>query len=163
MKHTIRAFALGLATATALLTFTFYQTSGQNESKTFTDQEAIKHLENKNYHVLSQSSFENLQQKEAKETTNQNSSKEKEQHQDDEKSEETKTQATSFSLMIKPGMLTSTISEELKQAGIIKDQAAFEVFLKDEEYSRSIQIGTYKLNSDMTFEAIANKITGNSN
>jgi len=160
MKHTIRAFALGLATATALLTFTYYQTIGQTESKAITDQKAIQHLEDQDYHVLSQTAFENLRQKETEEPPTQDSStKEKEQNQKDEESKQ-KTKPKSFSLTINPGMPTSSISDKLEQADIIKDQAAFEVFLKDQDFSRSIQIGTYKLNSDMTIETIAKKITG---
>ncbi|KGX85034.1 endolytic transglycosylase MltG [Pontibacillus marinus] len=161
MKHTIRAFALGLATATALLTFTYYQTNDQNESKALTDQEAITHLESNDYHVLSQSSFEDLKEEKKESQPDQADSK-----RDDKKQSETKekdqkdTSQQPYSLTIEPGMLSSSISDELKKAGILEDKAKFEVFLKDHEYSRAIQIGTYSITRDMSYEEIAKKITG---
>ncbi|QHE52970.1 endolytic transglycosylase MltG [Pontibacillus sp. HMF3514] len=161
MKHTIRAFALGLATATTLLTFTYYQTNDQTESKAFTDQEAITHLESKNYHVLSQSSFEDLKEEKQPSQSQDTESKEDEQEQKDtQKQNQDDTSPQSYSLTIEPGMLSSSISDELKKAGILDDKAKFEVFLKDHEYSRAIQIGTYSITKDMSYEEIAKKITG---
>lgn len=157
MKQIIRAFALGLATATALLTFTYYQTQEPTESKALTDQEAIQHLEDKGYKVLSQNSEALKQEKTDEQTekqTSQKMSKEKPLNKPEKKVE-----GKPYELTIEPGMLSSSISKELGQAGLIEDRAAFEVFLKDNSYSRSIQIGTYMLKPDMTFEEIAKKIT----
>jgi len=161
MKHTIRAFALGLATATALLTFTYYQTNGKSDSKALTDQKAITYLENRNYHVLSQTSFEALKERQTNEQTQrQNSQKEDQIKDKNNLDKEKKEKVKQYTLTIEPGMLSSSISDELAEADLIEDKAEFEIFLKDNEYSRSIQIGTYMLDNDMTYEKIAKRITG---
>lgn len=161
MKHTVRAFALGLATATALLTFTYYQTQNQNESKALTDQEAITHLESKDYHVLSKSSFEDLKEEKKASQSQEDDSKEDDKKQNVTKEKDQKDPSKQpYSLTIEPGMLSSSISDELKKAGILEDKAKFEVFLKDHEYSRAIQIGTYSITRDMSYKEIAKKISG---
>lgn len=51
------------------------------------------------------------------------------------------------------------ISEKLEDAGIIQNALELELFLAKDEYARSLQIGEYKLHSDMTLKEIADTIT----
>lgn len=66
-----------------------------------------------------------------------------------------------YTLTVEENMLGPTISKLLVKNKIIDDADAFTNYLEEKDYSRSIQLGDYKLNSDMTFYEIAEKITGN--
>ncbi len=65
----------------------------------------------------------------------------------------------SYTLVIKRGMGTSEVSKALKNGGIIKDDAEFERYIINHDQAKYIQIGDYKLTSEMTNEEILKVIT----
>ncbi len=65
----------------------------------------------------------------------------------------------SYTLVIKRGMGTSEVSKALKNGGIIKDDAEFERYIINHDQAKYIQIGDYKLTSEMTNKEILKVIT----
>ncbi|MCM3316213.1 endolytic transglycosylase MltG [Rummeliibacillus stabekisii] len=65
----------------------------------------------------------------------------------------------SYTLVINRGMDSEDVSQAIKKGGIIKDERAFERFMADKDASKNIQIGDYKLTSDMSNQEILNIIT----
>lgn len=75
---------------------------------------------------------------------------------DDEKDkDETKT----YTININDGVLSSTISDRLEANGIIDNSTKFNLYLTDNGYGEKIQLGKFKVNSDMSFKEIAEAIT----
>lgn len=62
-------------------------------------------------------------------------------------------------LRVEPGTTSSTISQELVRTGIIDDVTEFESYLTTNDLSVKIQIGEYELDSSMSINQIASKIT----
>lgn len=54
------------------------------------------------------------------------------------------------------GMGSEQVAQLLMDAGIIDDAADFDSFLNRNGYSTRIEIGTYEINNQMTYEEIAN-------
>ncbi len=65
-------------------------------------------------------------------------------------------------LHIYSGLTPYDIGKKLEDLGVVENGLELELFLAKPEYAKSIQIGQYELNSSMTFEEIANLITGKS-
>lgn len=65
----------------------------------------------------------------------------------------------SYTLVIKRGMGTTEVSKALKKGGIIKDDAEFERYMINKKKAKDIQIGDYKLTSDMKRTEILKVIT----
>ena len=63
-------------------------------------------------------------------------------------------------LVIKSGMYSEKVSQELQRMGIISDWADFNLYLSDNKYDVVIKTGTYTVNSSMTYEELAKLITG---
>ena len=63
-------------------------------------------------------------------------------------------------LVIKSGMYSEKVSQELQRMGIISDWADFNQYLSDNKYDVVIKTGTYTVNSSMTYEELAKLITG---
>lgn len=64
-----------------------------------------------------------------------------------------------FTLTVKSGMDSIQIANLLENAGIVDSGREFEQFLTKKDWTRSIQVGTYKLNSSMSYEEIGKIIT----
>lgn len=65
----------------------------------------------------------------------------------------------SYTLVITRGMGTTEVSKALKKGGIIKDDAEFELYMINKKKAKDIQIGEYKLTSDMKNDEILKAIT----
>jgi len=52
------------------------------------------------------------------------------------------------------------VAQKLEDGGIITNSVEMELLLANPKYARSLQIGSYEVNSSMTLEEIANLITG---
>lgn len=74
---------------------------------------------------------------------------------DEEDKDETKT----YTININDGVLSSTISDRLEANGIIDNSTKFNLYLTDNGYGEKIQLGKFKVNSDMSFKEIAEAIT----
>ncbi len=63
-------------------------------------------------------------------------------------------------LYIYDGLTPAEVAKKIKELGIIDNSVEMELFLAQPEYARSLQKGQFQLNSAMSIEEIANKITG---
>lgn len=59
------------------------------------------------------------------------------------------------------GMSSNMVADILKQNGIIDDAKEFDAFLISKGYAEHIRVGTFSLNSGMTYDEIADIILGN--
>lgn len=78
-----------------------------------------------------------------------------------ERSDETTTnnEKVKFLLTIKQGMNSKEISKQLEQAGLIESSTDFDHYLEENNVQHLIQIGQYKLHSDMDLKEISEVIT----
>ncbi|MCA1064513.1 endolytic transglycosylase MltG [Rossellomorea aquimaris] len=60
---------------------------------------------------------------------------------------------------IEGGMTSKDVSEMLYELGMISDGRAFGDYLIENGYAGKIQIGSYRVTNDMSFEEVAYKIT----
>ncbi|MFQ3542769.1 hypothetical protein Q7A53_01690 [Halobacillus rhizosphaerae] len=145
MKHTIRAFSLGLLTATVIIGYTYWDQSKDSEetgpTHNLTRTQMINSLENSGYHVLNSQEFSK--------TANASSAKKQQQQEDP---------IHYLSMDITSGTSSPEISKRLEKAEIISDAKGFEAFMKDKDYTRSIQVGWIQVNSDMSPKEIANTL-----
>lgn len=64
-----------------------------------------------------------------------------------------------YKLVIESGMPSSKVGEMLEKNKIIDDAQKFNKFLEDKDYSQRVQLGEFKIKSNMTYEEIAKAIT----
>ncbi|HLR80662.1 MAG TPA: hypothetical protein VK119_08850 [Bacillota bacterium] len=85
----------------------------------------------------------------------------KEKSKDDKKEDkkEDKKSSKEYTLHIRSGMASSEIGTMLAENNIVKDAQKFNKFLKDNDYDERVQLGKFKVSSDMNFREIAEKIT----
>lgn len=62
-------------------------------------------------------------------------------------------------ITIKSGMDSVEVCKIIQDAGIIDDYMDFDNYLNSNNYSTKIRVGSFELNSDMTYEEIANILT----
>lgn len=61
--------------------------------------------------------------------------------------------------VVRSGLLSSSVSRELQEAGIIEDSKAFDEYLEKNGYGRLVRSGTYKIPKGADFKTIAKIIT----
>ncbi|MYL33465.1 hypothetical protein GLW08_09225 [Pontibacillus yanchengensis] len=164
MKHAVRAYALGIFTATSLLTIVYFQSGEANESsqpKPITKEKASNYLEKKGYHILSNSEYQSLQEttEEPKKSKKSNQSTSTKEEQNSENNTASSPEKELLTLTINQGMYSKSISRKLNEMGLVEDTKAFNQYLEMNDFSRYIQVGSYELKKDMTYEEIANAIT----
>jgi len=100
-------------------------------------------------------------QKKDDEDNSKDGNKKKDKPKDDkEKDDQKKDDVKKYTLVVEENMVPSTISEKLAENKIIKDAADFSKYMEDNDYSPYLQIGEFKLTSDMSNKEIAQTITG---
>ncbi|GIP61634.1 hypothetical protein J32TS6_01890 [Virgibacillus pantothenticus] len=194
MKQPIRLFGIGLLTAGIIMLGVYFFTNGNIQTAdNLSDEELVTLVEDKGYHVLTNSEYiavsvdedeataaKNEQQPDTKakfaedksdnnedKQENQNADKEdknkakqnndKKQAADKEKNKED--EKKTFTVNIKEGMPSSEISDQLEANDIIDDAAKFNAYLEDNDYSQKVQLGKFKVSSDMSLKEIAEAIT----
>ncbi|MGX4669598.1 hypothetical protein JNUCC74_10325 [Cerasibacillus sp. JNUCC 74] len=187
MKQPVRVFAMGLLTAGVIMLGVYFFSNGNIQTAdNLSDEELVTLIEEKGYHVLSDSEYVALSvdeqgatdsqdpQKEeqptskakAAEKTNdeQNRDKQKEadnnkDQEDKEKDKEQEDKNKTYTLKIKSGMPSSDISDLLEENNIIDDASEFNKYLEKHNYSEKVQLGKFKVSSDMSLYEIAEAIT----
>lgn len=91
--------------------------------------------------------------------SDQKKDKKKKDDKDNKKKKKKKNKAKTYTLVVEENMVISNVSQKLEENKIIKDAAKFNKFMEDNDYSPYLQIGEFKLKSDMTHEEIAKAIT----
>lgn len=84
---------------------------------------------------------------------------ERPQSNEDTEDTEDENPVTKISLRIEPGTTSKEVANELENAGIIEDADALNIYLKDHQLEKSIQVGEYTIDATMSIEAIAQLIT----
>jgi hypothetical protein len=168
MKQIIRAFSLGLLTATLLL-FVVYQIKTEKPKHELplegvSIEEASKLLKTKGYVLLSESEFHELitasEQKSDLEKEKTKSDDEKTVQEEKESIEEKENPTViEYTLTIAPGMNSIDIADTLEEANIIDNSEEFQQFLEENGYSTFIQIGDFTLHNQMSLDEIAKIIT----
>lgn len=153
MKQPVRAFSFGLFTAGILLLAIVLFFEKEQEKAKISEQEMISTLEKSGMQVLTQDEYISLS------VTSESEDEAKGNDQSDESEEKPKNEVKTFTLTIEPGLASSTISSILEQNGIIDSTSEFNQYLEENNYSQYVQIGTFELTSDMTFNQIAETIT----
>ncbi|MDK8639674.1 hypothetical protein [Niallia taxi] len=166
-KRSLRSFAFGLFAASSIIgAYTVYSGSGTAEKtdKQITTEQAEKVLSAAGYTAIAKDEYDELiAAKDKAERDAQQAKADAEKKAAEQK--ETKTdkadsnQPVSYKLQIKSGMNPAEIAETLAKQKIIKDKDEFEAFLIDNDYHTKVQVGTFRVYSDMSFREIAEKIT----
>ncbi len=61
--------------------------------------------------------------------------------------------------VVRSGLLSSSVSREMEEAGIIDDADEFDEYLQEKGYERMVRSGKYKIPADADIETIAKIIT----
>lgn len=167
MKQPVRAFSIGLfASGIILLAIVLFFDESKEKTKDESHQEKIASLEKDGFRVLTEEKYislsvnndkpENEKKDEAKKEKEETKNEEKPSEEKENPAKEIKT----YTLKIEPGLASSsTISSVLEKNQIIDSASKFSKYLEDHDYSKYVQIGTFKLTSDMTFKEVAETIT----
>lgn len=159
-KQSLRSFAIGMLLSASMLgSYYFYQESKNQEQSSLNVPEATTFLQKEGFIVLSDSEYNDLQktieqskQEQAKTDVEANEKKQ-------EESKEEKQETYSYTLKVKSGMSISKITELLFENKIVKDPKKLETFLIDNGYHTKIQVGSFRLTSEMSNKKIAEKLT----
>ncbi|SES83838.1 hypothetical protein SAMN05216389_102405 [Oceanobacillus limi] len=183
MKQSIRAFSIGLFSAGLVLLAVYYFDNGSTQDITeMPVDDVIAYMkEEYGYRVLTESEFISLTvnqeandseskeeaNKESEDTSSAKANEEEETDKDEnekseeedheEKNEEEET-ITSYTLTIEAGS-ASSVGDKLAENGIIDNASEFNQYLSDEGYDVKVQLGEFEVQSDMSFNEIAEVIT----
>lgn len=181
-NSSLRNFASGMIISTSVLTAVYYLQPTNNEEQKIveehiiTDEEVQQYLEDKGYISISKQTYDELTAKAASQANNTNENKEaqipqaspNQKQQEPEAETETPEKAVpekieakqkAYTLIVHSGMDSIQIANTLEKSGIVKSGKDFEQFLTKKDWTRSIQVGTYELNSSMSYEQIGKIIT----
>ncbi|MBH0229879.1 hypothetical protein [Halobacillus yeomjeoni] len=163
MRHWIRAFSLGILTATLLIGFTYYyfeephiiQTEAEPSKEELSISDMKETLKEEGYHVLDEEAFSELQQ----ESTKTPPSATEEKSDQKEREENDPLEAKAYTIDIAYGTNAVQVSRALEKEGIIPDADKFITYLKENKYGQHILVGSVKVSSDMTQKELAEAIS----
>lgn len=160
MKQPIRYFSIGLLTSSVILLLAFYFfDNGTVSTDNLSVEEMTETLKADGYHVVTEKEFISLSVNDEDESKTDSTVDNDQKKENTDKKQEEKTDKKTYTINIKSGMLPSEISEILAENDIIKDADKFDQYLEKEEYSKYIQLGKHKLNSEMSTEEVAEALT----
>lgn len=158
-KSAIRAFGIALFLVGALLALAArFDFNIGLPTKASSNGEQVEELQKK----LAQSNQEIASLKEQiKQIPEKNIEKPKpSESKDINKSVDSSNNVATMTLQIYSGMAPYTVAKKLEDGGIIDNSVEMELLLANAKYARSLQIGSYEVNSSMSLEEIAKLITG---
>ncbi|MCE4047043.1 MULTISPECIES: hypothetical protein [Bacillaceae] len=164
-KRSLRSFAFGLFAASSIIgAYTVYTGSQKADTdKQITTEQAEKVLSAKGFTTVANEDYEELvaAKEQAEKAAQQAKADKKAAETEEAKQAETEKadEPISYKLKIKSGMSPGEIADTLTKEKIIKDKDEFEAFLIDNDYHTKVQVGTFRVYSDMSFREIAEKIT----
>lgn len=175
MKHTVRAFAVGLVTAGIILLGVFYFFDEPNENiEDITTEKLITHIEEEGLRVISEEeyisySLDNesgnddveVKKEETEETEEEieNIDEDKDDTNEKEEEEEEEDSPSTVTITIERGMASSHISDMLEDEGLIDDAGDFNDYLLDNDYSLYVRMGDHELETGMSHYEIAEALT----
>lgn len=69
-------------------------------------------------------------------------------------------EAGTVTIVVKSGASSDSVSRQLEDAGLVDSASAYDKYLCQNGYDKSIRVGTYEISADATGEEIAKMITG---
>ncbi|UFT97784.1 endolytic transglycosylase MltG [Radiobacillus kanasensis] len=172
MKYTIRAFSIGIFTATLVIAIAYFFLD--NESTELTSDQMIEQLEEEGYTVSqagettdpaqppTEEQPEPTEEEPAEEQPAEENPTEEEPPAETEEqpAEETpSTEQEPYNLVIEYGTSLSTVFQNLEQAGVIENAQEFSTFITENGYETQIQAGEYELQKNMTNQQVADALT----
>lgn len=189
MKQPIRFFSIGLLTSAILLSgfYFFFDTSKEN-IENIPVEEMIAKVEEDGYRVITEDEFisyslstekenadkdeketagKDKEQKNSKKDDEKSKEKEKKQEDGDKKEkkknkedeEDEKEKVKKVTFTTEEGVVSQDIADILIENDIIDDRQKFLDYLDDNDYSPYIQLGTFKVTSDMSMKELAETVT----
>ncbi|KOP70491.1 hypothetical protein AMS59_19880 [Lysinibacillus sp. FJAT-14745] len=160
-KSAIRAFGIALFLVGALLALAArFDLNIGLPTKASTNTEHVEELQKKLEQANKEIALLKEQAKQAPKENNQKTDAPATKAKDNHKPADTPTNAKTMTLQIYSGMEPYTVAQKLEDGGIIENSVEMELFLANPKYARSLQIGSYEVNSSMSLEEIAKLITG---
>ncbi|WP_421379852.1 hypothetical protein ACOJQI_16445 [Bacillus salacetis] len=151
-KQSTRAFAAGIfLSAVILVIFSYFNKINKDPVKLLNEEGYIILTEEEETKRKEELSNLKKQVKELSETNAEDQEKEIEKNNGAAGSE--------ISLTVSPGMTPIEIAEELESSGIIRNASDLNSYLVNSGLANKIQIGEYKLHSEMTLEEISTLLT----
>lgn len=156
MAHdSLRGFALGMLIATSIFTAVYYFQPIKSEKiieVAITDEKVQQYLNEKGYISVPKETYEKLK------ATSGNIEERGTAGSENTDIKESEEEIKIYILDVKAGMNSTEVANRLEKAGIINSSKEFEQFLVEKKWTRSIQIGSYELNNNMSFEQIGKMI-----
>ncbi len=152
----LRGISVGMIIATCLLSAVYFFSPKQGNKVTKEDVEL--YLSNQNLVAISHQEYEDLQTQHSN-ANNNDTSKPKSDKKEEVVKDKEEESIKKFTLTIVSGMNSLEIANLLEKNQIIASGKEFNIYLTENELNKLIQIGTYNLSSDMSFETIAEVIT----
>lgn len=165
MKQPVRAFSFGLFTAGVILLVIVLFFDKSQETPKLSQKEMIASLEENGMQVLTDEEYisfsvkEDSGNKDEQKSETQEKEQPKESVDQENKDNQEKEEVKTFTLNVEPGLASSSISDILEENGIIDSASKFNQYLEENDYSQYVQLGTFKVTSDMTFNQLAETIT----
>lgn len=160
-KSAIRAFGIALFLIGALLALAArFDLNIGLPTKASTNSEHVEELQKKLEQANKEIALLKEQAKQAPKENNQKTDAPEIKAKDNHKKADTPTNATTMTLQIYSGITPYIVAQKLEDGGIIENSVEMELLLANPKYSRSLQIGSYDVNSSMSLEEIAKLITG---
>ena len=155
-KRSIRSFALGMLLATAIIGSMYYY----YRPLEWTEQQLESMLKEKGLVAVNVKEYENLKQfsKQQEEKENKNQDRQRTIRQQNSTVEHETIHA--YRLVVSEGKFPRDIARELEEARVIEDAADFTNYLEKRNLTRKIRVGTYNVNSKMSYEQLSQIITG---
>ena len=133
----------------------------EEEAKKASEEQAKKEEEEKKKAEEEQKKKEEEEKKKAEEEQKKKEEEEKKKAEEEEKKrkEEEAKQGESVDVTVTRGMTSEKISRLLQDSGIIDDAKDFDKWLKKNNYSNKLHVGTFTLKKGMSYEDITKKLT----
>lgn len=149
IKYFLRGFGTGILFATIILTISF-ALRNDNKAEEETTKSSVEEL-------LEETSSQETKE----ETTIQETSSEETTVQETTIPETTVVETTAQiqTLNVTSGMTSTSVANMLESMGVIQDAKDFDNYLVTNGFSRNIVVGTFELNSNASYEEIADIIT----
>jgi len=185
MKIPIRYFSIGLLTASIIiLIFFLINDEPLQDTDALSVEELADAIESKGFRVINEDDFisyslyldeENAKKLEEEEKQKKKEKKNNEKDKDVDKDDDNKKQdnkkedadeadkdrkeTKTVTISVEQGFVSQDIAQVLKAENIIDNEAEFVKYMEDNGYSPYIQIGKFKVKSDMDLKQLAETLT----
>lgn len=176
LKYYLRGLGIGIVVTTLILTISFKISSGMSDSDVI---DRAKELGMVMQDETEDTLFAETTSEDNKETVDNETTEAvttdaetteqetTEQETTEEQTTETPTEAPVeetdpviySDIVISPGASSSSVAKSIADAGIVSSQKDFDKYLNDNNFSEKIEVGTFSLNSSMSYYDIAMAIT----